>query len=206
MGGGRRVQTDQELAVKQFLRAYLDKEKDEQTMNRVLQDIGAYYDADRSYIFEASRGQKVFHNTFEWCREGVAGKIDNLQNIPIDELECLLEAFEEQGEFYISSLSDDCRPGSRTYDILKPQGIDSLMAAPISVNGDVVGFLGVENPRNNTDALLLLSVASSTCYSEISNERMMREKLDTLKKMRDETEIAGALSSCLLYTSPSPRD
>ena len=194
MGGGRRVQTDQELAVKQFLRAYLDKEKDEQTMNRVLQDIGAYYDADRSYIFEASRGQKVFHNTFEWCREGVAGKIDNLQNIPIDELECLLEAFEEQGEFYISSLSDDCRPGSRTYDILKPQGIDSLMAAPISVNGDVVGFLGVENPRNNTDALLLLSVASSTCYSEISNERMMREKLDTLKKMRDETEIAGALS------------
>ena len=29
MGGGRQVQTDQELAVKQFLRAYLDKEKDE---------------------------------------------------------------------------------------------------------------------------------------------------------------------------------
>ena len=66
MSGGRRVQTDQELAVKQFLRAYLDKEKDEQTMNRVLQDIGAYYDADRSYIFEASRGQKVFNNTLEW--------------------------------------------------------------------------------------------------------------------------------------------
>ncbi|MBO5155114.1 MAG: response regulator [Eubacterium sp.] len=182
-------------------------------MNSILQDIGGYYDADRAYIFEAHMDRKVFNNTFEWCREGVAAEIDNLQNIPVDGMECWFEAFEKQGEFYISSLSDDYHPGSKTYDILEPQGIESLMAAPITVSGEVVGFLGLDNPRKNTDALLLLSVAASTCYSEIATERMMHEKLaetnqvlvdrmrdvearelETLRKLRDEMEIAGALS------------
>ena len=213
MNNMKQTQNCQEQAVKQFLRDYLDKAKDEQTMNSILQDIGGYYDADRAYIFEAHMDRKVFNNTFEWCREGVAAEIDNLQNIPVDGMECWFEAFEEQGEFYISSLSDDYHPGSKTYDILEPQGIECLMAAPISVNGEVVGFLGVDNPRKNTDALLLLSVAASTCYSEIATERMMHEKLaetnqalvdrtrdaearelETLRKLRDEMEIAGALS------------
>ena len=213
MNDMKQTQNCQEQAVKQFLRDYLDKAKNEQTMNSILQDIGGYYDADRAYIFEAHMDRKVFNNTFEWCREGVAAEIDNLQNIPVDGMECWFEAFEKQGEFYISSLSDDYHPGSKTYDILEPQGIESLMAAPITVSGEVVGFLGVDNPRKNTDALLLLSVAASTCYSEIATERMMHEKLaetnqvlvdrmrdvearelETLRKLRDEMEIAGALS------------
>lgn len=61
-------------------------------------------------------------NTFEWCREGVSAEIDHLQNIPIDAMECWFEAFEEQGEFYISSLSDDYHPGTKTYEILQPPG------------------------------------------------------------------------------------
>ncbi len=213
MNDMKQTQNCQEQAVKQFLRDYLDKAKNEQTMNSILQDIGGYYDADRAYIFEAHMDRKVFNNTFEWCREGVAAEIDNLQNIPVDGMECWFEAFEKQGEFYISSLSDDYHPGSKTYDILEPQGIESLMAAPITVSGEVVGFLGLDNPRKNTDALLLLSVAASTCYSEIATERMMHEKLaetnqvlvdrmrdvearelETLRKLRDEMEIAGALS------------
>ena len=213
MNDMKQTQNCQEQAVKQFLRDYLDKAKNEQTMNSILQDIGGYYDADRAYIFEAHMDRKVFNNTFEWCREGVAAEIDNLQNIPVDGMECWFEAFEKQGEFYISSLSDDYHPGSKTYDILEPQGIESLMAAPITVSGEVVGFLGLDYPRKNTDALLLLSVAASTCYSEIATERMMHEKLaetnqvlvdrmrdvearelETLRKLRDEMEIAGALS------------
>ncbi|MDO5389632.1 MAG: response regulator [Eubacteriales bacterium] len=196
----KQIQTCQEQAVKQFLRDYLDKAKDEQTLNSILQDIGGYYDADRAYIFEMDRDRKVFNNTFEWCREGVAAEIDNLQNISIDGLECWFEAFEEQGEFYISSLSEDYHPGSKTYDILEPQGIESLMAAPIMVSGEVVGFLGVDNPRKSTGDLLLLSVAASTCYSEIATERMMHEKLaQTNQALMDRMQIIQSMSE--IYTS-----
>ena len=153
MSDRERRQNSQEQAVKQFLRDYLDKAKDAQTLNSMLQAVGTYYDADRAYIFEASADRRVFHNTFEWCRDGIASEIDNLQNIPIDGLECWFAAFHEKGEFYISSLSEDYHPGTKTYEILEPQGIESLMAAPIMVNGEVAGFLGVDNPRKNTDTL-----------------------------------------------------
>ena len=200
MNGNKQIQTDQEQAVKRFLRDYLDKEKDEQTLNSILQNIGENYDADRAYLFERDKERKVFNNTFEWCRQGVTAEIDNLQNISIDGLECWFEAFEEQGEFYISSLSEDYLPGSKTYDILEPQGIESLMAAPIMVSGEVVGFLGVDNPRKNTDELLLLSVAASTCYSEISTERMMHEKLvETNQALMDRMQIIQSMSE--IYTS-----
>ena len=157
------TQTDEKQAVKQFLRNYLDKAKNKQTLDSMLQYIGGYYDADRAYIFEADPARKTLSNTFEWCREGIAPEMENLQSISVDGLGRWFEAFEEQGEFYISSLSEDYRPGTKTYDILEPQGIESLMAAPITVGGEAVGFLGVDNPRKNTHALLLLSVAASTC-------------------------------------------
>ena len=178
--------SEQEQAIKRFLRDYLDKPKDEQTLNSILADIGGYYDADRSYIFEMDRGRTVFSNTYEWCREGVSAEIDNLQNISVDGLECWFEAFEEQGEFYISSLSEDFVPGSKTYQILEPQGIESLMAAPIVVNDVVVGFLGVDNPRRNTGDLLLLSVVASTCYSEIATKRMIdSDREEISRKLTD---------------------
>ena len=200
MSERKQVQTDQEQAVKQFLRDHLDKAKDAQTLNGILRDIGGYYDADRAYIFEAGRNRRVYNNTFEWCRAGVTPEIANLQNIPVDGMECWFEAFEEQGEFYISSLSEDYHPGTKTYEILEPQGVESLMAAPITASGEVVGFLGVDNPRRNTDALLLLSVAASTCYSELATERMMHEKLEqTNRALLDRMKIIQSMSE--IYTS-----
>ena len=200
MDDRKQRQACQEQAVKQFLRDYLDKAKDRQTLNRILQNIGEYYDADRAYIFEMGKDRGVFNNSFEWCRQGVSPEIDNLQNISIEGMECWFEAFKEQGEFYISSLSEDYHPGTKTYKILEPQGIESLMAAPIQVNGEVVGFLGVDNPRENTDALLLLSVAASTCYSEIATERMMHEKLaQTNQALMDRMQVIQSLGE--IYTS-----
>ena len=192
--------SEQERAIKRFLRDYLDKPKNEQTLNSILADIGGYYDADRSYIFEMDRERTVFNNTFEWCRDGVSAEIDNLQNISVDGLECWFEAFEEQGEFYISSLSEDHVPGSKTYQILEPQGIESLMAAPIMVNDAVVGFLGVDNPRKNIGDLMLLSVVAATCYSEITAIRMIdSDREEARKKLMDRMKIIQSLSE--IYTS-----
>lgn len=193
------VASDQNTAVKQFLHNYLDKEKNQQTLNDMLMEIGRYYDADRAYIFEINRAKDAFDNTYEWCREGVTSEIDNLQNVSIAGLECWFEAFEE-GEFFITSLSEDYCPGSKTYEILEPQGISSLMAAPIKIDDEVVGFLGVDNPRVNTDALLLLSVAASTCYSEIASERMLHERIEeTNKALFDRNKVINSLRE--IYTS-----
>lgn len=191
---------NQEWAIKHFLRDYLDKPKDDQTLQSILEDIGEYYEADRSYIFELNAERTHTSNTFEWCRVGVSAEIENLQDIPLAGVECWFQEFEEKGEFFITSLADDYGPESKTYQILEPQGIESLMAAPIVANGEVVGFLGVDNPRRHTEDLLLLSVVASTCYSEISTRRMVNTRLEkTGKELMDRMKIIQSLSE--IYTS-----
>ena len=74
------------------------------------------------------------------------------------------------------------------------------MAAPIMVNDTVVGFLGVDNPRKNTDDLLLLSVVASTCYSEIATKRMIdSDRKEASRKLVDRMKIIQSMSE--IYTS-----
>ena len=53
----------QERAIKHFLRTYLDKPKDEQTISYILEELGGYYDADRSYMFELNADRTHASNT-----------------------------------------------------------------------------------------------------------------------------------------------
>ena len=104
----------QESSIRYYLRDLLDRTKDEKSVDLVLEDIGRHYDADRAYLFELDSIGSCWNNTYEWCREGVNPEKDNLQNIPVEGLECWFEAFENEGEFFISSLSEDYTPDSRT--------------------------------------------------------------------------------------------
>ena len=48
-----RPMSRQEIAVKDFLRGCLAIQSEEQVITHILTELGKYYDADRSYIFEA---------------------------------------------------------------------------------------------------------------------------------------------------------
>ena len=207
MNGITKDAQNQEQAIRRFLRNHLDKQKDGQSIGYILEELGGYYDADRAYIFELNEARTHASNTFEWCREGVSAEIGNLQNIPLAGVECWFEAFEQKGEFYITSLAEDYGPETPTYRILEPQGVQSLMAAPIYLEREVVGFLGVDNPRRHIDHLLLLSVAASTSTQsireaklrELEAQRRLRQTNDELTALlaaeRQHTAIIGALSN-----------
>lgn len=86
----------QEQAIKNFLRDYLNKPKNGQTIYQILAGTCKYYDADRSYIFELNAKHTEVSNTYECCRDGISAEIGNLQNISLNGLECWLEALEER--------------------------------------------------------------------------------------------------------------
>lgn len=180
-------------AIQDFLKEYISLTKKGSDIISILEYVGKHFKADRAYIFELDQEKEVFNNTYEWTRKGVTSEIENLQNIPFDGLDVWFDAFYQKGEFYIPSLCDDYTPDSATYKILEPQGIESLMAAPFMVEGKVCGFLGVDNPKSDTDDLLLLSLISSAVYSDIINTRNANQKLS------DRMNIIKSLSE--IYTS-----
>lgn len=143
------------------------------SINHLLEIVADFHEADRAYIFEFD--EELMDNTYEWCREGVGPEMQMLQRLKIqDHIARWLVLFQEQGEVYINSLGDDVDKDSEEYRMLEMQGVDSLMVAPIYLAQKLIGFIGVDNPRKNTEILLLLrSVAAF-----VANDIQKRETID----------------------------
>lgn len=144
-------------------------------MHRFLEMIGKYYAAERAYIFEFDFENEIIYNTFEWCAPGVSAQIDQLQNIPLEYIQDWNDKFEHQGEFFITSLKNELPKDSAEYRILKAQEIESLSAAPLKKDNQIIGFLGVDNPTENTGDLSLLRNVSSFVLDEMERRRLIQE-------------------------------
>ena len=157
-------------------------------VNSGLTTILEYYDADRTYIFEFQWKENLTRNTYEICRDGISPQIENLQTVPVDVVARWVDSFEDQEQNTIifigdvDALKDD--PTHRLeYDCLHPQGIKSLIAVPIFINGKLHGFLGIDNPRSHMDALTLLTQLTYINANELQ-KRLLTEAL-TKKSYQD---------------------
>lgn len=157
-------------------------------VNSGLTTILEYYDADRTYIFEFQWKENLTRNTYEICRDGISPQIENLQTVPVDVVARWVDSFEDQEQNTIifigdvDALKDD--PIHRLeYDCLHPQGIKSLIAVPIFINGKLHGFLGIDNPRSHMDALTLLTQLTYIIANELQ-KRLLTEAL-TKKSYQD---------------------
>lgn len=145
----------------------------ERAINHLLSIIARYHCAERAYIFEIDEERDVLNNTYEWCNEGVTPQIDFLQEVALEVIDRWMVRFERDGEFYITSVNGEVDKDSDEYKILQVQGIESLMAAPLRIDGKIVGFLGVDNPKVDTDTLLLMQSVAAIVMDDIEKRKTM---------------------------------
>ena len=127
------------------------------SIQNLLGIITQYFDSDRTYIFELNSEKTMLRNTYEYVKGGVSVQIDNLQEVPITVLPKWMESFLKFKPYYISNLEQE--RGFESYNMLKEQDVNRLIAVPLGKRGDVIGFVGVDNPRQfYNDATLLSSI------------------------------------------------
>ena len=115
----------------------------------LLEFIGSKINCDRAYIFEKNP-DGTFDNTYEWCRPGVTPQIDNLKNMPYDGLlDEWFESYKRDHNVIIYDMEDYKQISPAMYEVLKAQDINTLVTGPILINGEYVGFYGVDNPPEN---------------------------------------------------------
>lgn len=156
-------------------------------IEKLLQIIGDFYQAERAYIFEIDYDTQSVSNSYEWCRDGITPQIENLQNLPICTVDIWLETFKARGEFYFDSLRDFAEEGTEDYELLASQGIEKLMAAPFWKDGVFMGFIGVDNPTCGTGQIKLLQ---SVPYF-IENDITKRHMLDNFRKLSYRDTLTG---------------
>lgn len=155
---------------------YISDNVDE-AINRLLQIIGEFYNAERCYIFEFDNDMNIIHNTYEWCAQGVESELELLKNVEMSVIERWLYYFETKGEFYINSLSSEVSIDSPEFQLLDIQGIKSLMAAPLRSENKLVGFMGVDNPQENTDSLILMRLVSAFVVNDMQKRETLEQRI-----------------------------
>ena len=141
-------------------------------IQNLLEVINGYFDGDRSYIFEILEDGKTLQNTYEYVSEGISPQKENLQEVPIDVISVWMECFQKDEVYFMSNLEQE--NGSVSYDMLQEQEVDRLLAVPLKKKKKIIGFLGVDNPRNHYDDATLLSSIQYFIINSI--ERKERQK------------------------------
>ena len=164
----------------------------------MLQAIGNYTGADRVYVFDWETDQKdSLSNAFEWCADGVAPEIDNLQAIPVSSMPNWVKRFENKEVIVIHDLEATKNSEPEEYELLKTQEICSLIAVPIYANHQMNGFIGVDNPdlRQNEISITLLSDVGGHlgCVREnLKSTVLLKKALDEATKR---SEIIAAIAT-----------
>lgn len=166
----------QELAVQKVLidcALALNREskEGEESIYAFLNIIRDYYDADRTYIYEINEEKQVFKNTYEVTRKDIKPQAAGQMELPLSTVERWVETFRKGQIYYISSLAEVEDKESEEYRMLAARKIESLLAAPLVLEGEVIGYLGVDNAKENPDAEVLLRLAPEFVVNEIKKDR-----------------------------------
>ncbi|MFN9810904.1 MAG: PAS domain S-box protein [Deltaproteobacteria bacterium] len=126
-----------------FLRS--PSELAESVVDEALAALGQIIGPDRAYVFVLEEG--LAFNTHEWCAEGVTPQKDQLQGIPVEGFRFFLAPIEGGLPLYIGAVSALGPEADNERRLLSAQGIESLLAVPLMIEGGLRGFVGLDNPR-----------------------------------------------------------
>ncbi|WP_026472911.1 PAS domain S-box protein [Alkaliflexus imshenetskii] len=110
-------------------------------INKVIKAVGKHIDASRVYIFEDLPDGSATSNAYEWCNTGITPQINDLQNVPYENLPSFKELIDKEGCLYsenILELPHDIQM------VLEPQGIKSIIIYPLYVQTRFFGFIGYD--------------------------------------------------------------
>jgi GAF domain-containing protein len=122
------------------------------SVNAALRILGRGADVDRVYVFEDGRDpvthERVTSQRFEWVATGIEPQIDDpaCQDMPYDFFGEPRAAALLRGEV-VSIVTRTMEHGDLR-EILEAQGIRALLLCPIVHSGEVWGFVGFDDCRN----------------------------------------------------------
>ncbi|NBB97922.1 MAG: PAS domain-containing protein [Alphaproteobacteria bacterium] len=195
--------------INEMLQARFDRI--DRTIDKALAELGKFCGSDRTYLF-VENDARTISNTHEWCADGIAPMKDELQNVPRDMADLWWALFDTHGHVYIEDVAA-LETQSELREILEMQGIISLLAVPLRIDGRAVGFMGYDSVHAHRSFLpgeiyLLKSVANviATLLSRRADEERARaERQHREIEQRKLQATLRAMPDILLELDPDLR-
>jgi len=183
----------------------------EQFLNDSLTIMGETLDISRAYLFEYHHETDSLDNTVEWCAPEESPQKDNLQGLPSAASPWWMEELRDVGTICFSDIEDIPDEGAK--EILRPQGICSILVVPLFVAGRFYGFMGFDEcrfhrewPEEDVELLLAISrIITGALYKKQSEEEIERERqqlLSIFNSIEESIYISDPKTYEVLYVNP----
>lgn len=170
----------------QFINLYPAQIDDE--IDRALQQIGEFADADRSYVFQFSSDQESVSCTHEWCKPEIEPTIKRIQDAPVDGFPWVMKKFLSAEMVLIPRVSELPPEASKEKQEFEQQGIQSILAVPLISSGKVLGFIGLNSVREGKmwadDTSSLLKIVGQVFANALENKTTRQAFQESEERMR----------------------
>lgn len=127
----------------------------------VLERLGRFFSSECAYLFNIHDG--VVYHTYEWCMEESASQKASLRALPLSVAERWIPTLDQQKCIILENIEDVKAGYPEEYKLLAAQNLRSLVAAPLTQDGQLVGILGVDNPPPDR-MRTISSLLQTLCY------------------------------------------
>ncbi len=183
----------------------------ERFLNDSLTIMGETLHVSRAYLFEHHHETDSMDNTVEWCAPEESPQKDNLQGLPSGAISWWMATLKEEGTICFSDIEDIPDEGAK--EILRPQGICSILVVPLFVAGRYHGFMGFDEcrfhrewPEEDVELLLAISrIIAGAVYKKQSEEEIKRERqqlLSIFNSIEESIYISDPETYEILYVNP----
>lgn len=156
-----------------------------QTIDESLGLIGRTVNVDRVYIFMLNEDSTKMSNTYEWCNDDIDSVIDMLQDLSTEVFPWSIRHLSKGETINIYDIDLMSEEQSSEKEILKLQGIKSILLVPLQNEGELIGFLGFDSvkTKKNWDSEVSMIRVLAELYA-LTLIRMKNENLlvDNIKK------------------------
>lgn len=181
-------------------------------IEEALQMLGQFADVDQSYVFLFSEGGKTINNTHEWCTEGIESRQQYLQSIPASAFAWSGTRLRQGEALHIPQVAHLPPEAEAEKQRFQEQGIQSLVAVPMTYQGTTTGFLGLDSIRTtrswSDDSIALLTIVGEIFVSALQRQRAQkiqagqRQFLELLASGRPFSETLHTLVQVIEEQSP----
>ena len=169
-----------------FINLYPAQIDDE--IDRTLQQIANFANADRSYVFQFSDDQKSISCTHEWCADQIEPLIGRLRNAPVDTFPWILKKHLRGEMVLIPRVSDLPSEAFKEKQEFMRQGIQSLLVVPMICSNKVMGFIGLDSVKEEKmwagDTNSLLKIVGQVFANALENKKTRQALQQSEERLR----------------------
>lgn len=173
----------------------------------VLECLGGFFTADRAYLCTIRDG--VAYNDYEWCGDGIQPQKNFLQGLPLSTIARWLPTLDRQECMILEDIETIRENYPEEYRLLAGQNVHSLVAAPLTRDGQLTGVLGVDNPSPER-MRGISSLLQTLCYFLLLAYRRNEDKqqlshlsyFDTLTSFYNRNRYIEDIAALVGYEGP----